>query len=163
MAAVRARAPRVISWRPADPRGGTNGFGRKLLSSPPLSFLPPPSPQPPSILTVSNAILRPSFIPLKLPKCTDCALGFRMLLLAALFISLAAFLGCAASKPSPRARYVVDVSRPRGLVPRQKIAGVMLGSQNSVPGTGITRLVLASDHRYSLILSWRKHALVLIY
>jgi len=68
-----------------------------------------------------------------------------MLLLTALFVSLTALLGCAASNPTPR--YVVDVRRPRGLAPRQNIAGVMLDAPDGTPGTGITPLVLASDHR----------------
>jgi len=71
-----------------------------------------------------------------------------MLLLATLFISLTVSFGCAAARPSPRPRYVVDVRRPRGLAPRQNVAGVVLDSPNDVPGTGITRLVFASDHRY---------------
>jgi hypothetical protein len=70
-----------------------------------------------------------------------------MLLQAASLISLIAILGCAASTPDPAPRHVVDVRRPRGLAPRQNIAGVMLDSPNNVPGTGITRLVLASDQR----------------
>lgn len=70
-----------------------------------------------------------------------------MLLLVTLLVSLNAFFGCAASKPSPNPRYVTGVRTPRGLVPRQDIAGVRLDSPNSVPGTGIIPLVLASDHR----------------
>ena len=69
-----------------------------------------------------------------------------MLPLAALFVSLTALLGCAASNPTPR--YVVDVRRPRGLAPRQNIAGVMLDSSNDPPGTGIIPLALANDHKY---------------
>ena len=69
-----------------------------------------------------------------------------MLLVTALFVSLAA-LGYAASSPTPR--YVVDVRMPRGLAPRQNIAGVMLDGPSDTPGTGITPLVLASDHRYA--------------
>jgi len=113
-----------------------------------LSFLPPPRPQLPSILAASNAL--PSCPPLKLPS-VQIALGFRMLLLVALFVSSTAFFGCAASRPSPGPTYVVDVRRPRGLVPRQNIAGVMLGPPDDIPGTGITPLVLASDHTYALI------------
>ena len=68
-----------------------------------------------------------------------------MLRLTALFVSLTALLGCAASNPTPR--YVVDVRRPRGLAPRQNIAGVMLDAPNDPRGTGIIPLVLANDHR----------------
>ena len=70
-----------------------------------------------------------------------------MLLLAVLFVSLTALSGYAASSPSPG--YVVDVRRPRGLAPRQNIPGVVLDAQNYIPGTGISRLVLASDQRYA--------------
>jgi len=80
------------------------------------------------------------------PKCT--ALGFWMLLSTALFIPLVAHLCCAASSPTPR--YVVDVRRPRGLAPRQNLAGVMLDGPDDPPGTGITPLVLAGDHRCAL-------------
>lgn len=69
-----------------------------------------------------------------------------MLFSAALFFSLTTLLGCNAANPSPSLRHVVDV-RARGLVPRQNIASVMLDSPNNVPGTGITRLALASDQR----------------
>jgi hypothetical protein len=71
-----------------------------------------------------------------------------MLLFTALFISLTIFLGSVASNPSSGPRYVVDVRRPRGLAPRQNVAGIMLDSPNA-PGTGITHLVLASDQRYA--------------
>ena len=71
-----------------------------------------------------------------------------MLLLTALFVSLSALLGCSAS--SPALRYVVDARRPRGLAPRQNIAGVMLDGPSDPPGTGITPLVLAADHRCAL-------------
>lgn len=73
------------------------------------------------------------------------ALGLRMLLSVALFVSLTTFLGCAASSPGQISRHAVDARRARELTPRQNIAGVMLDSPNNVPGTGITHLVLASD------------------
>ena len=70
-----------------------------------------------------------------------------MLLLTPSLLLLTALSGCAASRPGPRPRYVVDVGRPRGLAPRQNVAGVVLDSPSDVPGAGITPLVLASDHR----------------
>lgn len=70
-----------------------------------------------------------------------------MLLSVTFFVSLTALFGCAASRSSPRPRYVTGVRTPRELVPRENIAGVRLDSPNNVPGTGIASLVLASDHR----------------
>ncbi|KAF9779036.1 acid protease [Thelephora terrestris] len=68
-----------------------------------------------------------------------------MLLSVALFVSLTTFLGCVASSTDPNPNHAADVRRPRGLAPRQNIAGVRLGSSNNTSGSGITRLVLASD------------------
>ena len=44
---------------------------------------------------------------------------------------------------------MAGVGRPRGLVSRQNITGVILDSPNDIPGTGITPLVLTGDHRYA--------------
>ena len=110
----------------------------------PLSFLPPSCPS--SILTVSNALLRLTFAPSKYPS-VQTALGFRMLLPAALFIALTTLFDCAASSSTPRPRHVVDVRRPRGLVPRQNIPPLVLNSTSDAPAAGIAHLVLASDQR----------------
>ena len=117
---------------------------QRRQNSIPLSFLPPSCPS--SILTVSNALLRLTFAPSKYPS-VQTALGFRMLLPAALFIALTTLFDCAASSSTPRPGHVVDVRRPRGLVPRQNIPPLVLNSTSDAPAAGIAHLVLASDQR----------------
>jgi hypothetical protein len=68
-------ASRVIGWRPAGSRDGTNASGRSIQSSAtgPLSFLPPPPASTSLHLSVSNALPPLTSTLPNLTKCTDCA------------------------------------------------------------------------------------------